>query len=249
MDLGKVRMINYIELFLGNDDIPSYCYYIDVSLDGKEYKRIIDHTGYCCRSLQRLHFPWHRVQFIRLVGTNLYDLDILEEELSGGGYKFVVDSLKAMYVDDSDAQIGFYRPTKNVANPKIGATVLEGDGGNNMLDNNMETSTRSAMRLDKNMVLLQLNQPYYISSIRMLLGSKRNYKKQFSFYIETSTISWLSSSTWQMAVDKREESLSGWQQFEFEERLVSYVKIIGVGEGVSNFLLSVPKLWYARQKF
>ena len=35
----------------------SYSFYIEVSMDDKDYDRIIDHTSYLCRSWQKLHFP------------------------------------------------------------------------------------------------------------------------------------------------------------------------------------------------
>lgn len=103
----------------------------------------------------------------------------------------------------------------------MGAMVIEGAGGNNMLNNKMDKFT--CHEKNQGRILLQLNQPYNIDSIRMLLGNDQNNTNQYSFYIETS----LDKEKWQMAVDKRNESLSGWQQFKFEERPVSFVKIIG----------------------
>lgn len=40
--LGKIHIINYMEMLLMDKDARSYSYYIDVSLDGIEYKRLID---------------------------------------------------------------------------------------------------------------------------------------------------------------------------------------------------------------
>lgn len=56
----------------------------------------------------------------------------------------------------------------------------------------------------------------------MLLGNDQSYSKQY-FNIETS----LDKEIWEMAVDKRDEDLAGWQEFKFTQRLVSFVKIIG----------------------
>lgn len=38
----------------------SYAYYVEVSMDGKDWVRVVDHRKYLCRSWQRLHFE-HRV--------------------------------------------------------------------------------------------------------------------------------------------------------------------------------------------
>lgn len=81
-------------------------------------------------------------------------------------------------------------------------------------------------------IVLQLNQPYYIGSLRMLLGCAGSHLNQYSFYIQTS----LDNVNWQMAVDKRDESLTGWQHFEFEERAVVFVRIVGTqSDVVSGF--------------
>lgn len=48
----------------------------------------------------------------------------------------------------------------------------------------------------------------------------------------------LDNVKWQMAVDKRDVCLSGWQKFEFEERSVVFVKIVGTkADIVSSFSL------------
>lgn len=48
----------------------SYSYYIEVSIDQKDWTRIIDHTNYYCRSWQYLFFDQRVVRYIRIVGTN-----------------------------------------------------------------------------------------------------------------------------------------------------------------------------------
>lgn len=47
-----------------------YSYYIEVSMDQKDWVRVIDHTRYHCRSWQYLYFPARVVRYIRIVGTN-----------------------------------------------------------------------------------------------------------------------------------------------------------------------------------
>ena len=57
----------------------AYSYYIEVSVDGKDFIKIIDYSNYHCRSWQNLYFPQRVVRFIRVVGThNTVRFDINE---------------------------------------------------------------------------------------------------------------------------------------------------------------------------
>ena len=47
----------------------SYSYYVDVSMDQKDWVRVIDYTKYLCRSWQELYFTPRVVKYIRIVGT------------------------------------------------------------------------------------------------------------------------------------------------------------------------------------
>lgn len=70
-------------------------------------------------------------------------------------------------------------------------------------------------------IIIQLNQPYYIGSLRLLLWDCD--LRTYSFYIETST----DQKDWRMAVDKQQEQLRSWQQFTFQSRPVVFIKIVG----------------------
>ena len=48
----------------------AYSYYIDVSMDEKDWDRVVDHSKYHCRSWQYLYFKQRVVRFIRIVGTH-----------------------------------------------------------------------------------------------------------------------------------------------------------------------------------
>ena len=48
----------------------AYSYYIDVSMDQKDWDRVVDHTKYHCRSWQELFFKQRVVRYIRIVGTH-----------------------------------------------------------------------------------------------------------------------------------------------------------------------------------
>lgn len=151
---------------------------------------------------------------------------------------FDIFDLKAMYIEDSKTTeaLAFLTPNDNIATTELGAIVIEGAGGNNMLNNKMYEFT--CHEKNQGRILLQLNQPYKIKSIRMLLGNDQNYLNKYSFYIETS----LDKEKWQMAIDKRDESLSGWQKFEFEERPVSFIKIIGTNPDIVSCFFALCHL-------
>ena len=53
-------------------DLRSYSYYIEVSMDDKDYDRIIDNTSYLCRSWQKLHFPARVVRCDHLTYSVLF---------------------------------------------------------------------------------------------------------------------------------------------------------------------------------
>jgi BTB/POZ domain-containing protein 9 len=70
-------------LLLWDKDDRAYSYYIEVSVDGKDYLKVIDYANYFCRSWQNLYFPQRVVRFIRIVGTantanNVFHLVALE---------------------------------------------------------------------------------------------------------------------------------------------------------------------------
>ena len=47
----------------------SYSYYIEVSMDQKDWVKVVDHSKYLCRSWQDLYFTPRVVRYIRIVGT------------------------------------------------------------------------------------------------------------------------------------------------------------------------------------
>lgn len=233
----------------------SYSYYIDTSDDGVKFNRLIDYTDCYCRSWQHLRFPSRPVQYIRLVGTQSFRINICSHDaceidqydryrptriptttkditcytggiyqITGANLTFDVVGLQAFYKEELDLSI----PTKNDC-----ARVIAGVGGENMLNNNWEEYTYHRQCKEPSCILLQLNQPYFISSLLMLLGcDPRNQSIEYSFYIETS----IDKENWQLAVDKRNESLLGWQEFEFKERPVVFIKIVGTQSGLYKVL-------------
>ncbi|XP_055304267.1 BTB/POZ domain-containing protein 9-like [Sitodiplosis mosellana] len=234
VDLGKIRFINNIKFLLMDEDSRSYSYYVDVSVDGKEYTRLFDYSEHYNRSWQDLYFNSRPVRFIKLVGTWATGLEESRTDCSyDDKYYISYDSfdilgLRAVYTTNyPDLVDGVIKPAKNVAKVECGALV-EGGGGTNMLNLNLDEFTCH----EKNRyILLQLNQPYHIGSLRMLLGNSMNHSNKYSFLIETS----MNKGTWTMAVDKRNEYLTGWQEFDFAPRSAIFIKITGTQSDI-NFI-------------
>ncbi|XP_055298946.1 BTB/POZ domain-containing protein 9-like [Sitodiplosis mosellana] len=226
VDLGEVRFINYLKMLLMDKDSRLYSYYIDVSLDGTEYKRLFDHTKQYCRSWQFLYFKPRPVRFIKLIGTKAISIGQKREAYTGDGRicynSFDIVGLEAIHKTTNLPELfdGVIKPTKNVAKIECGANVDKGFGGNKMLNENPLDFTCNEIGSS---IVLRFNQPHYIGSLRMLLGNNMDHLNKYSFYIATS----MSEGDWEMAVDKRAEYLSGWQEFDFAPRSAVCIKIAG----------------------
>lgn len=117
---------------------------------------------------------------------------------------------------------GIVKPTSNVATVEIGAPVCRGVGINNMLNNNPDEYT--CHPLDNGNIMMQLSQPFYIGSLRVLLGNNKCPSNGTSFYIQTSP----DGTNWKTVVDKRNENLvPSWYHFEFDEHPIVYIKMVG----------------------
>lgn len=198
-------------------DSRSYSYFIETSVNQTNWERVIDHTKYNCRSWQFLHFPSRAVKYIKLVGTN-----------NTSNKVFHVVALEAYYALNQPKVVdGLIMPTYNVATTDMSAMVIEGVSRtrNALLNGDVKNydwdSGYTCHQLGSGFIVLQLGQPYYIGSLRLLLWDCD--LRTYSFYIETSP----NQKDWEMAVDKRNEQLRSWQQFNFEPRAVVFIKIVG----------------------
>lgn len=217
VDLGNIRSINLIKILLLDTDSRQYSYYIDISLDGEDYIRLIDHTQHYCRSWQYLYFQLRPVKFIKIVGTGAINVvgEFFLRDLFG------IVGLQALYETTNIPKLvdGVIKPINNVA-IEGSALGLKGVDANEMLNKNEDAFSYHEKG---SYILLSFNQPYHIDSLRMLLGNNSFPLDKFSFGIQTS----MDLKTWKMAVDKRNENLSGWQEFDFELRPAVFIKITG----------------------
>ncbi|GAB0091414.1 BTB/POZ domain-containing protein 9 [Sergentomyia squamirostris] len=217
VELGAICIINHIKLLLWDKDVRSYCYYIEISVNQVNWERVIDHREYNCRSWQFLYFPARAVRYIRLVGTH-----------NTVNKVFHVVSLEATFTANvPPLHNGIVAPASNVATLEMSAIVVDGvSRTRNVLINGDAKNYDwdygfTCHQLVSGMILVQLGQPYFIGSLRLLLWDldDRNY----CFYIETST----NRKNWELVVDKRSEPVRSWQHFTFTPRPVVFIKIVG----------------------
>ncbi|XP_076652574.1 BTB (POZ) domain containing 9 [Halictus rubicundus] len=216
--LGTPWIINHFKMLLWDKDMRSYSYYIEVSMDQKDWVRVIDHTEYLCRSWQYLYFEPRVVLYIRIVGTN-----------NTVNKVFHVVSFKAYYTNQTEKLCnGFVVPTRNVATMDCSATVTEGvcRTRNALLNGNTSNydwdSGYTCHQLGSGSILVQLGQPYIIDSIRLLLWDCDN--RSYSYYIEVSG----NCSNWTLVADKTREACRSWQTIHFEPPLpIVFIRIVG----------------------
>lgn len=217
VELGTISIINHVKLLLWDRDHRSYFYFVEVSVNLTQWERVIDHTQYNCRSWQFLYFPARAVKYVKVVGTQNTENKI-----------FHAVSLQAMYVDRLPALVnGFVAPRHNVATIERSAMVTRGVSRcrNVLINGDCTTydwdSGYTCHQLGSGELLIQLGQPYWLASMRILLWDCDD--RSYSFYVETST----NMREWEMAVDRRAKLLKSWQTLSFTARPVVFVKIVG----------------------
>ncbi|XP_033340114.2 BTB (POZ) domain containing 9 isoform X2 [Megalopta genalis] len=216
--LGTQCIINHIKMLLWDKDMRSYSYYIEVSMNQKDWVTVIDHTEYLCRSWQYLYFEPRVVLYIRIVGTN-----------NTVNKVFHVVSFQAYYTSQTEKlSNGFVVPTRNVATMDRSATVTEGVCRTRNALLNGDTSNYdwdsgyTCHQLGSGSILVQLGQPYVIDSMKLLLWDCDN--RSYSYYIEVSGNCW----NWTLVADKTRETCRSWQTIHFEPpRPVVFIRIVG----------------------
>ncbi|KAJ4451557.1 BTB/POZ domain-containing protein 9 [Periplaneta americana] len=215
--LGTQAIINHIKMLLWDRDLRSYSYYIEVSMDQKDWVRVIEHTRFFCRSWQYLYFEPRVVRYIRIVGTN-----------NTVNKVFHVVSFEAMFTHNNiELQNGLIVPKENVATIDKSASVIEGvsRSRNALLNGDTKNydwdSGYTCHQLGSGAILVQLGQPYMIGSIRLLLWDCDD--RSYSYFVEVSVNMW----DWELVADKTRENCRSWQTLKFEPRPVVFIRIVG----------------------
>ncbi|XP_050423904.1 BTB/POZ domain-containing protein 9-like [Adelges cooleyi] len=218
--------INYIEMKLTLLWPFTHSYYIEVSVDMNVWLRVVDHSSYDCRSIQRLWINPIYVRYIRVVGTS---------NTSNKPFEF----LKVMYNTDNmhlvEIKNRFVAPKYNVALLSMNALVIKGSffGERTVETNNCifnddyknygEDLGYTFHFLDLGECIeIQLAQPYVLSSMRMLLWDRDG--RTYNYTVQVS----VNHKDWDMVKDKSNKSAQLWQLLLFEQRPVVYIRITGV---------------------
>ncbi|XP_050435402.1 BTB/POZ domain-containing protein 9-like [Adelges cooleyi] len=223
--------INYIEMELRD---CTYSYYIEVSIAKYSWFRVIDHSNYDCRSIQRLWINRIYVRYIRIVGTK-----------NSRNKTCTFNILKVMYNTDKmhlvEIKNGLIAPNYNVALSSMNATVTKGhphwtiyemETSPDKIQNNILYDDYKNLLFDRGYtyhhlgweyIEVQLAQPYLLSSMRMLIWDHLSY----CIYGYTVHVS-VNHEDWYLIIDKSKKSCQSWQLLQFGERLVVYIRVTGV---------------------
>ncbi|XP_001605281.2 BTB/POZ domain-containing protein 9 [Nasonia vitripennis] len=216
--LGTQCIINHMKMLLWDRDGRSYSYYIEVSMDEKDWVRVIDHSQYFCRSWQYLYFEPQAVLYIRIVGTN-----------NTVNKVFHVVSFEAYYTHHNEKLLnGLIVPSQNVATMERSACVTEGvsRSRNTLLNGDWQNYDwdrgYTCHQLNSGCIQIQLGQPYMIDSMRLLLWDCD--QRSYCYYIKVSD----NLKNWELVVDKTREACRSWQTLRFSPpRPTVFIKIVG----------------------
>ncbi|KAI8480542.1 PREDICTED: BTB/POZ domain-containing protein 9-like [Branchiostoma belcheri] len=215
--LGQPSIINTIRLLLWDRDTRSYSYYLEVSMDEKDWLRVVDHSRYLCRSWQTLHFPTRVIKYVRIVGVH-----------NTVNKVFHLVSFECLYTNKPfQLEKGLLVPSENVATTQHSASVIEGvsRSRNALLNGDTKNydwdSGYTCHQLGSGAIVVQLAQPFIVGSMRLLLWDCDD--RSYSYYIEVST----DQQHWELVCDKTREACRSWQTIFFEKRPVTFIRIVG----------------------
>jgi len=215
--LGMPCIINHIKMLLWDRDQRAYSYYIEISMDQKDWVKVVDHSRYHCRSWQFLYFSPRVARFIRIVGTH-----------NTVNKVFHVVTMEAMYTDaEYNLEAGLLIPKNNIATQPKSATVIEGVCRSRNALLNGETSSYdwdsgyTCHQLGSGAIMVQLGQPYALDSMKLLLWDCDD--RSYSYYIEVS----VNQRDWEVVCDRTREACRSWQAISFVRRPVVFIRIVG----------------------
>ncbi|VDO78593.1 unnamed protein product [Heligmosomoides polygyrus] len=189
VQLGRPYIINKIVLQLWDRETRMYSYYVEISMDRRDWVRVIDHTKYLCRSRQTLYFH-SRVVSIQPMHNQSSEGMAQSCLFSPCDYSCFVHGLSLV-------------PSANVATIENNALVIEGVSRcRNALLNGQNSdydwdNGYTCHQLNSGAITVQLPQPYMISTMRLLLWDCDD--RYYSYYIEVS----VDQINWVKVIDRR----------------------------------------------
>ncbi|XP_052391482.1 BTB/POZ domain-containing protein 9 isoform X1 [Carassius gibelio] len=215
--LGQAFIINHIRILLWDRDSRSYSYYIEVSVDELDWVRVVDHSRFLCRSWQKLFFSPRVCRYVRIVGTH-----------NTVNKVFHLVAFECMFTSRPfTLEKGLVVPSENVATVSACASVIEGvsRSRNALLNGDTHNydwdSGYTCHQLGSGAIVIQLAQPYIISSLRLLLWDCD--ERSYSYYIEVST----NQQQWTRVLDRTKVSCRSWQVLSFNKHAAAFVRIVG----------------------
>jgi len=215
--LGQACIVNHIKILLWDRDMRSYSYYVEVSMDQRDWVRVVDYSNYHCRSWQRLYIPQRVLRYIRIVGTHntvnkVFHVVALEAYYSLSAVKLDKELIVAK---------------QNVATIQLSSCVVEGVSRtrNALLNGDTRNydwdSGYTCHQLGSGAIIVQLAQPYIISSMKLLLWDCDD--RSYSYYVEVS----INQRDWISVCDRSRQPCQSWQSISFTSLPVVFIKIVG----------------------
>ncbi|KAJ3606300.1 hypothetical protein NHX12_025821 [Muraenolepis orangiensis] len=197
--------------------VNSYSYYIEVSMDELDWVKVVDHSKSLCRSWQNLFFAPRVCRYVRIVGTH-----------NTVNKVFHLVAFECMFTNRSyTLDNGLVVPNENAATIVACASVVEGvsRSRNALLNGDTRNydwdSGYTCHQLGSGAIVIQLAQPYAISSLRLLLWDCD--ERSYSYYIEVST----DQQLWTKVVDRTKVACRSWQTLKFDKHPAAFIRIVG----------------------
>ncbi|XP_050435280.1 BTB/POZ domain-containing protein 9-like [Adelges cooleyi] len=228
--LNTLTTINFLEITMWYEEkineFTNFSYHIEVSIDGQVWDRVIDHSNYNCRSFQRLWFHPRLVRYIHIVGTK-----------STANATFIFWQVKYNTEDMHKVEIqnGLVVPKFGyiVSSEYMRAFVINGENNSNngsLVERYQESQARNERytyhMLGSAGIVVQLAQPYILSSMRLLLRGD----DACSYTVDAS----VDNEDWERIVNKSDELTQSWQVLKFTPRPILYIRITGVKCAAGN---------------
>ena len=214
IELTNPTIVNCIILHLHETDEVSYGYSIEVSRGGKKWKTIIDYSNFTCRGIQELYFPACLVKFFRIFGSRP-NSNLQQMLPSNDMFKLV--SFECSYKENA-LQIGpksVVIPNHNVINIQCQEDLYLGFFEDNFISHIIEDG----------ILIIQLGQPYYVSSIKFQLHPIHpELDCRFEYIVEVCD----EYEEWEVVATRSRAKQGAWQVITFPARIVCWISINGI---------------------
>lgn len=229
LDLGKPFIINTIIMDLNwKTEVNSFSYQIHIGMENRcdgHWTQVADYSNYVCRGMQRVFMEDTVVRYILIK---------VSDPMS---FRLDASRIEAMYSSETmpvDPVTKIIVPNRNIATIENHARVVEGVSRcRNALINGDMTSYDwdtgyTCHQIGSGLIMVQLAQPYIISSMRILLWNCDD--RFYSYYVAVST----NQDDWITIVDRTNEECRGWQELLFDPLPVVFIRIVGTRNSINE---------------